>query len=149
VSSVEGAATADGGFVLAWNSCENDLKHCQVQARRYDDRGKPLTPELVLSRKRVASFPPPAVAADFRGNFAVDWSSCSSADGPCTISVLLYDAANVRAEHVASLPSQQIFFRSGIAAGRNGFLVVYESFNCTAPTCRNAPTGIYGWRLDD
>jgi hypothetical protein len=149
VSSIEGAATADGGFVLAWNSCENDLKHCQVQARRYDDRGKPLTPELVLSRKRVASFPPPAVAADSRGNFAVDWSSCSGADEPCTISVLLYDAANVRAEHVASLPSQQIFFRSGIAAGRNGFLVVYESLDCFAASCRNTPpTGIYGWRLD-
>jgi hypothetical protein len=149
ISPLAGAATIDGGFVLAWNGCPTDFDHCQVQARRYDYRGRPATGELAVSKGAVTYVPAPAVAADVQGNFAVAWKACAGAQGPCTVSALLYDAANVRAQRVASLPSSEVFTFPGIAAGPKGFLVTFESFNCTAASCHNEPpTGIYGWRLD-
>ncbi len=147
LSPIVGAATADGGFVLAWNGCSSDIDHCQVEARRYDDRGRPVTAELAVSRSAVDFTPEPAIAADSRGNFAVAWKTQQE---PSTISVLLYDAQNVRAKRVASPPSGEIFAFPGIAADSGGFLVTFESFNCNSSACHNeAPTGIYGWRLND
>jgi hypothetical protein len=147
VSPIAGAATADGGFVLTWNGCPSDLLHCQVEARRYDYRGRPVTGELAVSRSAVDWSPSPAIAADSRGNFAVAWKTQPE---PSTISVLLYDAQNVRAKRLASPPSGEIFAFPGIAADSGGFLVTFESFNCNSASCHNeAPTGIYGWRLND
>jgi hypothetical protein len=147
LSTTVGAATADGGFVLAWNGCSLDLDHCQVEARRYDSRGRPVTADLAVSRSAVDINTAPAIAADSRGNFAVAWKARQE---PSTISVLLYDAQNVRAKRLASIPSGEIFTSPGIAADSGGFLVTFESFNCNSSACHNeAPTGIYGWRLND
>lgn len=80
---LQGAAAADahGTFVVAWESFTPDDRH-SVYARRFSARGRPLGPEILVSRQPSPAVNLVRVAMSPVGDFFVAWSpsSCAGCD---------------------------------------------------------------------
>ncbi len=67
------AMDAEGGFVVVWESYEQDGWLDGIYARRYDRRGQPRGDEFRVTESHVGWQERPAIAMDSAGNFVVVW----------------------------------------------------------------------------
>ena len=73
------AMDADGDFVVAWQSYEEDGSNYGIYARRYNLFGDPLTGAVDINGFTTSSQVRPEVATDAAGNFVVSWESFGQA----------------------------------------------------------------------
>ncbi|MDH3911344.1 MAG: hypothetical protein OEU09_08610, partial [Rhodospirillales bacterium] len=85
------AMDADGNFVVAWESLNQDPSGYGVYAQRYDAAGAAQGSEFRVSTSTTYSQRLPSVAMDADGDFVVAWESWHP-DGP------YYDASNIFAQ---------------------------------------------------
>jgi len=73
-SAPDGAAQADGGYVVAWESAdaENDI---DIKARRFDLTGEPLGDEFTLNKTSEGWQNHPSIGTDSAGKFVAVWQS--------------------------------------------------------------------------
>lgn len=89
------AMDADGDFVVAWQSKEQDGESYGVYARRYDDAGGAQGDEFKVNTATVNFQQNPAIAMDAGGDFIVAWTG-NGQDGSGTgIFAQRYDAAGL------------------------------------------------------
>jgi len=69
------AASADGGFVVVWQSDGQDGSGTGVFGRRFGGDGTPLGTEFLVNAYTTADQFGPALAADANGDFVVSWTS--------------------------------------------------------------------------
>ena len=76
------AATANGGFVAAWEGAQQDSSGSDgIFVRRYDAAGNPEGPEVQANVFTTADQETPAIAAQPDGRFVVAWTSEIQDDG--------------------------------------------------------------------
>jgi hypothetical protein len=103
---VDAAAGGSGGFVVTWDSFEQDGYEYGIFARRLDATG-PVGAEFQVNSYTDASqgYNAPAVAADAAGNFTIVWSSVLQESTPGTgvfAQRFLADGTRVGAEFQAN-----------------------------------------------
>jgi len=106
------AATADGGFVVAWHSCpelENedrgpDGDGCAVLARMFDSSGQPTGSEFILNDAKVGDQGAPAVAVVSDGSIVVAWESWHFTEGAGVF------ARRIDPTGVVSVPTDEVSF---------------------------------------
>lgn len=74
------AMSANGNFVIAWESLNQDGDGNGVYAQRYDRFGNPVGGEIQVNTTTAGGQDDPSVAIDANGNFLVVWES-SAQDG--------------------------------------------------------------------
>ena len=74
------AMNADGKFVVAWVSENQDKTPRSVYAQRFDESGKKVGGEFRVNTANAGSQDSPAVAIDSAGNFMIVWQSKSKDD---------------------------------------------------------------------
>jgi hypothetical protein len=86
------AIDADGDFVVAWQSLDQDGDGYGIFARRYDAAGDPEGGELAVNTTTVGSQSFPSVAIDADGEFVVLWNGNGAGDDS-GVFARRYDAA--------------------------------------------------------
>jgi hypothetical protein len=69
------ASNADGSFVVAWTSEDQDISGSGIFAQRYDSAGRRLGTELHVNTYTTDTQFAPAVAIDATGDFVIAWTS--------------------------------------------------------------------------
>ena len=69
------APTQDGGFVVVWQSYEQDFSYSGVFGQRYDKDGNPVGNEFQVNTTTYQDQYNAAVTSDAKGNFVVVWQS--------------------------------------------------------------------------
>ncbi|MEZ5935207.1 MAG: LamG-like jellyroll fold domain-containing protein [Alphaproteobacteria bacterium] len=92
------AALADGGFVVTWQSKDQDFSNWGVFAQRYDAAGAAVGPEFVVNTNWSGEQKEPSVAALDDGGFVVVWQSKDQDGDNWGIFAQRYDAAGNRTE---------------------------------------------------
>ena len=69
------AVQADGSFVTAWETLDEDGSGFGIFAQRYDATGNPLAPAFQVNTYSAGDQSAPAIAIDSAGNFLVTWQS--------------------------------------------------------------------------
>jgi hypothetical protein len=69
------APTAQGGFVVVWQSAGLDGSGTAIRGKRFARDGTPLGAEFAVNTYTLSDQDAPAVAADWAGNFVVSWTS--------------------------------------------------------------------------
>jgi len=77
------AGTSGGGFVVVWQSNNQDSDNDGIFGKRFDSAGAPVGTEFQVNSYTTAAQAFPSVAADTAGNFVVAWQS-SGEDGDST-----------------------------------------------------------------
>ena len=122
------AATAGGGFVVAWQSSGQDGSGYGVFGRRYDASGAAQGGEFPVNAHTVGTQREPAVATDPAGGFTVVWHGESQ--GSFGVFGQLYDADGARVGREFPVNShatgnQQI---ASVASGADGaYAVAWQS----------------------
>lgn len=125
------ADLADGGFVIAWQSYQQDGSGEGIYARIFDASGNPLTDELPVNIQTDLNQSHPSVAGLAGGGFVVSWDSYIDAEHQNDILCRVFDAGgnpltdelpvNTYAESSQSNPSS--------AALANGhFVITWQSY---------------------
>ena len=83
---------AQGGFVVAWQSENQDTSGFGIDARRYNSAAVPLANKFRVNTTIAGDQLRPAITVDSRGAFVVAWSGNGSGDSD-GIFVQRYDAA--------------------------------------------------------
>lgn len=87
------AADASGGFVVVWQSYQQEGSGDGIFGQRYAGTGAPLGPEFRVNTVTTNNQSNPAVAADAAGNFVVTWSSLGQDGSNDGVFGQRYDAA--------------------------------------------------------
>ncbi|MBN2577779.1 MAG: hypothetical protein JXB10_02220, partial [Pirellulales bacterium] len=74
------AASPHGGFVVTWQSKNQDGSGRGVYAQRFDDLGEKVGEEFVVNTTTSGSQDNPSIAFDFRGNFVIAWEGRGEGD---------------------------------------------------------------------
>ena len=75
------AMDANGNFVIAWYSNEQDGQSSGIFAQRYNSKGKAIGSEFQVNTLPDYTQSFPSAAMDKRGNFVVSWTSSIGRDG--------------------------------------------------------------------
>ena len=135
---------ADGDFVIAWMSQDQDGDGWGIYAQRYAAAGEPVGDEFRVNTYTADDQQFPAVAMDAEGNFAIAWTSYGQdGDGP-SVFARWYDATGA-----APQPEFQVHdlgggwqLRPAVAMSATGeFIVTWTSW-----TDDGNRTGIYARR---
>ena len=87
------AMRADGGFVVAWHSNDQDGDAFGIYAQRYDAAGNPQGGEFRVNATTASTQGFPSVAMDADGDFVVTWQSYLQDGSGYGIYAQRYDAA--------------------------------------------------------
>jgi Ca2+-binding RTX toxin-like protein len=140
------AALADGGFVVAWSSFEQDGSSTGVYAQRYNAGGQPVGAEFRVNTVTASDQFEPTVAALADGGFVVAWMSDGQDGSGYGVYAQRYDAGGqpVGAEfrvntYTTSSQSQPTV----TALTDGGFVVAWSSFEQDGSS-----TGVYAQRYN-
>ena len=75
------AAAPDGGFVVAWESYDQDMAFEGIFVRRFDAEGQPLGDEMQANTNTAGNQEDASVAVGDDGSFVVVWDADNAADG--------------------------------------------------------------------
>ena len=75
------AMDADGNFVVAWASYEQDGNSYEVYAQRYDSNGQPVGSEFLVNTYTFGAQNYPSVGMDADGDFVIVWESVAPGQG--------------------------------------------------------------------
>jgi hypothetical protein len=123
------ATTADGGFVIAWQSADVDGSGFGIRARRFEADGAAATAEIAVNSATTGDQVSPSVAVLDDGAFVVVWTS-NGADGSLFgIRARRFTAAGVPLSGELAVNSttagSQVSPRATSAAGA-GFLAIWS-----------------------
>ncbi len=137
------AATASGGFVIAWGDFRDGDRN--IYAQRFGDDGSPLGANFKINDDdgNAQQFSP-AIAADSSGGLMVAWRD--DRNGNADIYARRYDS-----DGAALGPNFKVNDDSGNTLQAHVDIAWHPSsgFVVTWDDCRNATTYIYGQRYDD
>ena len=129
------AATASGGFVIAWRSFgsvgDDNSDYC-IQARPFDSAGVPISDQFQVNTYTTQRQQYPAVAADDAGNFVVVWENREGAGGDTDYSIQgqRYDSAGtpLGLQFLVNAYTPNSQFVPAVAMAPDGdFIVVWQS----------------------
>ncbi len=124
------AVAPGGGFVIAWDSNEQDGDSWGVYGQRYDAAGIPQGPEFRVNTTTDKAQQFPSAATDAAGNFVVTWSSAEQDNGSSWgVYGQQYDAAGtpVGGEfRVNTTTAGDQLYSSVAADGRGDFTIVWS-----------------------
>jgi Putative Ig domain/Bacterial Ig domain len=140
------AALADGGFVVAWQSKDQDGDNWGVYGQRYDAAGNAVGAEFQINTYSTVEQQSPSVAALADGGFVVTWQSKSQDGDNWGIYGRRYDAAGnaIGAEfQVNSTTAKEQQSPSLATLADGGFVVTWQSKDQDGDNW-----GVYGQRYD-
>jgi Ca2+-binding RTX toxin-like protein len=141
------AALSDGGFVITWDSFEQDGNFYGVYGQRYNTNGQKVGDEFRVNTTTVDNQVNSSVAALSGGGFVVTWESPKAGDDPdIGIYGQRYDAngQTVGGEFRVNTNTTGIQrFAYVTALGDGGFAVTWESNGQDGSSY-----GVYGQRFD-
>jgi len=85
----------DGGYLVVWESAEDEGASSAVLARAFDADGEPLSDPFVVSPETSEDYSSPAVAATPDGGFVVAWAGRDLAAGTTEILARTYDSTGM------------------------------------------------------
>ncbi len=88
------AVSPVGGFVVAWESYNQDGDNWGVFARRYNDAGGPAVPEFRANTTYIDIQSEPAIAMNSNGQYAVAWASVDQDGADEGIYMQIYSATD-------------------------------------------------------
>jgi hypothetical protein len=128
-----GAAIApdgSGGFIVAWQSNEQDGSGYGIYARRFDATGAPLSGEIAVNTTTAGSQRSPAIAPDGSGGFIVAWQSNEQDGSGYGIYARRFDATGAPLGGEIAVNTTTADDQSGAAIapdGSGGFIVAWQS----------------------
>ena len=140
------AALADGGFVIVWESDNQDGDRGGIYAQRYDSTSSAVGAEFQINTTTADEQTDPSVAALDDGGFVVVWQSRDQDGDNWGVFSQRYDSAGsaVGAEtQVNSTTTQAQDTAAVTALGDGGFVIVWQSRDQDGDK-----DGIYGQRFD-
>ena len=120
------ATMPDGGFVVVWNSRDQDGSGQGVFARRYDAAGNPAGPEFQVNSYTTFYQDRPAVATDGSGGFVVVWNSSGQDGSGFAVVAHRFDAAGnpLGGEFIVNTTVADSQRYASVARGTSGEFVV-------------------------
>jgi len=140
------AALADGGFVVTWNSYNQDGDEFGIYAQRYAASGAELGREFLVNTMTASSQINPSITALVDGGFLVSWMSHGQDGDSYGIFAQRYDSIGVAhsAEFLVNTTTASYQGNPSTAAlADGGFVVSWESYNQDGDGF-----GIYAQRYD-
>ncbi|HEY7574498.1 MAG TPA: RTX toxin, partial [Thermoanaerobaculia bacterium] len=125
------AAADSGGFVLAWESLNQDGSQLGVFARVFGADGAPLSGEIPVNTHTTSNQREPSVAADDAGNFVVVWRGSGQDGSGDGIFGQRFDADGVPAGAEFQVNTFTTSSQEVPAVSMNGtgeFVAVWQSF---------------------
>jgi hypothetical protein len=128
------AALNTGGFVVAWQSSDQDGSQYGIYAQRYDAAGNPLGGEFRANTFTTDQQIVPAITALANGGFVLTWASSNQAGAGSSFDIYArrYDANGAAQgnEFLINTYTTSIQDAPAVAALANGgFVVTWESLN--------------------
>ena len=140
------ATRADGGFVVAWRSSQQDGDGYGVFARRFDSSGTGQGVEFQVNSYTVNNQRAPSVAMTTGGRFVVTWDSFGQDGNYNGIFAKSFDSSGLQqnAEFRVNGRTEQDQERSEVAIDADGaFVVTWESVDADGSSI-----GVIGRRFD-
>ena len=140
------AALGDGGFVIVWQSRDQDGDKDGIYAQRYDSSGASVGSELQINSTTTEDQQEAAVTALEDGGFVVTWQSKNQDGDDWGIYAQRYDSAGVASGSeflVNTTTADQQKEPSVVGLDDGGFVVVWQSRNQDGDNW-----GVYGQRYD-
>jgi hypothetical protein len=140
------AMDADGDFVVAWQSYDQDGDVSGIFARRYDAAGGPVGGEFQVNSFTIDAQGAPSVAMDADGDFVVTWDSRKQDGSLSSVFAQRFDAAGnpVGGEfRVNSFTMSSQFGPSVAMDADGGFIVAWQGFDQDG-----SELGIFAQRFD-
>jgi len=142
------ALDADGDFVVAWTSRDQDGSNDGIYAQRYNKLGAPQGSEFRVNTTTASSQYSPSIAVDADGDFVVAWTSYAQ-DGDSTgVYAQRYSNLGVEQgrEFRVNTTTANSQYGPSIAVDADGdFVVAWESRNQDG----DAVTGVYAQRYSN
>ena len=141
------AALDDGGFVVVWQSKNQDGDNWGIYSQRYDSAGLPVGSETQVNATTLQAQDNPSITALGDGGFVIAWQSNNQDGDKDGIYGQRFDStgAVVGSEfQINSTTSDDQQMPSIAALGDGGFVVAWQSNNQDGDSW-----GIYGQRYDD
>ncbi|MEM8556795.1 MAG: T9SS type A sorting domain-containing protein [Bacteroidota bacterium] len=142
------AMDADGDFVIAWRSSNQDGSSEGIYAQRYTSDGIPAGTEFRVNTETSEAQFDPSVAMDADGDFIVAWTSLYQDGDGYGIFAQRFNASGVAqgTEFQVNTYTTDRQFRSSVGMDADGnFVIVWESRGQDEPSATGG-YGIYGQR---
>jgi len=127
------AAAADGGFVVVWQSYDEDLDGYGVVARRFNSGGMPISDDFVVNETTQRNQDLPAVASFSDGSFVVAWRGENTGPAKSDIYARFYDSAGVAVtgefEVNTTTADYQGQYKVDVAARGARFVVAWDGYS--------------------
>lgn len=139
-------ADADGDFVVAWQSRNQDGDGYGVFARRYDAVGNPAGDEFRANSYTTSNQSEAAIATDANGNFLIAWESAGQDGSNDGVFAQRFDAVGNRVGNEFRANTNTEFFQGApvVAVDADGdFTIAWETF-----FQNDSPFDIYAQRFD-
>ncbi len=140
------AASADGAFVVAWESGGQDGSSYGVFAQRYDSAGAPVGTEFQVNTYTSVSQGSPAIAAGADGALVITWGSFPQDGDDVGVFGQRYDSTGqaVGTEFQVSSYTTGSQNRQQVALGADGtFVVIWDTYPRDGSS-----SGVFGKRYD-
>ena len=120
---------ANGDFVVAWESTEQDGGSSGIFARAFTSTGEPRGGELQVNSYTPSGQYRPSVAAGADGDFVITWDSAGGQDGSTTGVFMrgFNSAGHALVELQVSTFTQSIQSAPSVAASGSRFVVAWQS----------------------
>jgi hypothetical protein len=136
------AAEADGDFVIAWDSANQDGSSYGIFARRFSSTGVSLATEFQVNTVAIAGQRLPSATVDADGDFVIAWRGSSAAAYEVFLRRFSSGGTPLTGEIQANTytPDQQL--NPAVASEADGdFVVTWFSLTRTAPPAASSPAG--------
>jgi len=121
------AVDADGGFVVVWQSTDQDGDRTGVYAQRYAALGVPVGEELRVNTETIGLQSTPAVAMDEEGDWVVVWTGAGAEGGGTYARCYEADGSPKGPEHRVDVTQPTTLYDSAVAADpAGGFIVAWS-----------------------
>jgi Ca2+-binding RTX toxin-like protein len=139
------AMDADGDFVIAWMSQDQDGDGWGIYAQRYNAAGEPQGGELRVNTWTTDDQDYPAVAMDAAGNFVVAWTSYAQDGDQEGVFARWYDASGTPAREEFQVNIRSAGWQTDVAVAtdrddqfNHRFVVTWDSY-----AGDGSPNGVY------
>ncbi|MDV7390985.1 PKD domain-containing protein, partial [Arthrospira platensis SPKY1] len=125
------ATLKDGGFVVVWESANQDLSSTGIYSQRFDADGAKVGPEFRVNTTISSTQYQPAVTALENGGWVVSWTDISGASSGYDVFMQQYNASGqaVDGETRVNSYTPHVQYESAIAAMPDGgFIVAYTGY---------------------
>jgi hypothetical protein len=132
------AAEADGGFVVAWTSYNQESYASGIFAQRFSSQGAPLAIEFQVNTYTLDYQLLPSVAIDGKGDFVIAWESYQQDDWGWGVFAQRFSSEGVPLASEFQVNSYTINIQAypSVAAEPDGdFIIAWHSFGFLDFTC--------------